>query len=220
MRMKILFILIITSIVGTNILQAQFGRIYKPPKQYRIKSGIKFKQKKTDKNILKDLIKDLEEWTDDNVLPGLRDWKDKFDSYLLPEDLEKLNSYRKNLSDVKKELKDLQDKKKIERRHKKSNGIQEENSKVKELKLEEKDMTQLAKPFVKKYRNVLDSIFFEAKPKIVKWEQEASDLIVKLVEKNNYNLTDKEKKKMEEYWRFGKKITMNKFIIWDGKTRF
>lgn len=208
--MKKIFIIIVILFFGilyiSEISFAQFGRFPKHTKPFRPNKEFKIKQQK--ENVFKELKLDIEDWTKDNLLPEFIILKNKLDSGININDLQTLDSLRYKMASLNEEL----------IRIKKSKDKEFKKSESEVIKYDRKDVIDAAKPFRLKYKNLLDSIYSEAQQSLQKWETAVSDYIIKWTEENKYNLTDKEKTALENYYKFSEKFKGARFLLWDGKS--
>jgi hypothetical protein len=134
--------------------------------------------------------------------------KKRLDSSISIEDLRIIDSLRRRAYDLNKELTEV--------KNSRNKKYKKDESEI--IKDDYRQIVKSIKPYKVKYKKSIDSIYLEQKLKIQKWESGASDFIVKWLDKNNYNLTDKEKEALEYYWEFEDKIQGIRFLLWDGKS--
>jgi hypothetical protein len=208
--MKKIFIITVILIFGilyiSEIAFAQFRRIPKQTKSFRTKKEFRIKEKK--ENPFKELKLDIEDWTKDNLLSEFIVLKNKLDSGINIGDLKTLDSLRYKMAALNEELNKI--------RKSKDKEFKKSESEI--IKYDRKDVIDAAKPLRLKYKILLDSIYSEAQPNIQKWETAASDFIIKWTEERKYNLTDKEKMALENYYKYDEKFKGARFLLWNRKS--
>jgi hypothetical protein len=216
---KVIFILCI--IFLTNTVIAQYGRFPKPQKPDKIFRQMEkerkkdMKKKNTDR--INDLLLDLDDYTQNRIIPQMKEWKTKIDTSLSTNDkifLDSLRILSRKINEVSKELK-----KEKSRAVKSGNEdvITEDTRIMKDNKKLTKEIYNNLKSLIADYKYVFDPIKAENKQKIEIWEKEASDIAMKWVDSHGYNLTDKEKKRLEEYWKFSNRLNIIKIAVWNGE---
>lgn len=214
---NLILILLAVLLVHTGL--SQYGRYPKSQKPDKIFRQME-KQRKKDmkmknKDRIRDLVLDLEDYTRDKVIPQLKDWKMKIDTALSVDDKIYLDSLRLIAENINEDAKILKKEKLKAAKSGNDDIINEDNKKMKEYKLQGKEINENLRSLISDYKKLFDPIKTECKQKTEAWEKEASDMVVKWTNSHG-NLTDKEKKRLEGYWKYSNIINLNKIALWNG----
>jgi hypothetical protein len=205
----------------TNISFSQYGKYpkpQKPDKVFRQMEKQRMKEMKAkNKDRIKSLVYELEDYTHNKIMPQMIIWKTKIDTSISPNDKIYLDSLRQIANLVNDDSKNLKKDKSKALKSGNDEAINEDAKRMKELKKEEKEINNNLKDLMADYKNLFDPLKSEIRQKIDSWEKEASDIAVKWIDSHKYNLTDKEKKRVENLWKYSKILNINKIVLWDGQ---
>jgi hypothetical protein len=219
---KLIYIFCI--LLFNNIVFAQYGRIPKPQKPDKVfrqmeKQRMKeMKKKNKNKDRLTGIISDLEDYTQDKIIPMMKEWKLKIDTSLSPNDKIFLDSLRLLTDRIKEDNRELKKNKTKAAKTGNEDIKAEDAQRMKENKKQSKEISNELKSLFGDYKTLFDPIKSECKQKTDIWEKEASDMVIKWTDAKGLNLTDKEKKRLEECWKYSGKINLNVIALWNGKS--
>ena len=173
----------------------------------------------------KELHQSLKSWARTNVLPELRAWKARLDGAMSPEDLRALNDLRARAATLRKERAAIGSKMREAWKSEDYSALKSNRERMKEFKGEQKKLMEDLRPLAQEYRNMLEQIGNDAKPKIEAWKNDARGIIERWMQSHKDQL-DKGGKPfhgmpgMRQFHGFGhghgQKAMVARFMLWDG----